>query len=274
MPPVPSRRPETRERHGVFTGDCLPLMREWAESGLRAELVFADPPFNIGYDYDVYDDRRPRDEYLAWTREWVGAAARLLTESGSLWVAIGDAYAAEVKLALDAAGLTMRNWVVWAYTFGVHLSTKFGRDHTHLLYFVKDAARCTFNADAVRVPSGRQAYGDRRADPRGRVPGDVWNFPRVAGTFKERNGSGHNCQMPEAVLERIVLACSGAGDLVVDPFGGTGTTAAVAKRLGRSWKTVELSPDYAAAAAARVAGVVGPDDELRVAKKVSVGSTC
>ncbi|MCX7700902.1 MAG: site-specific DNA-methyltransferase, partial [Gemmataceae bacterium] len=178
------------------------------------------------------------------------------------WLAIGDEYVAEHKVRLDALGLTMRNWVIWHYTFGVHCEKKFTRSHAHLLYYVADAKRFTFNADAVRVPSARQmVYADRRANPKGRVPddtwvlrpqedarffrpdGDTWYVPRVCGTFKER--TGHPCQMPEAVLDRIIRVTTNPGDVVLDPFAGSGTTLVVAKRLGRRFLGIELSENYA-----------------------------
>jgi site-specific DNA-methyltransferase (adenine-specific) len=186
----------------------------------------------------------------------------VLRPDGSFYMAIGDEYAAEIKVRLDDLGLTLRNWIVWHYTFGVHCTRKFTRSHAHILYYVVDPRHFTFDADAVRVPSARQTtYADRRANPKGRVPDDTWVlrpqedercFPptsdtwyvsRVCGTFKER--TGHPCQMPEAVLERIIRASSAPGDLVLDPFAGSGTTLAVAYRLGRRYLGCELSPEYA-----------------------------
>lgn len=238
----------------LHVGDCLTILPTLPAR--CAALVFADPPFNIGYEYDQYDDTRPRAEYLAWADKWLAAAVRMLSPTSSFVLAIGDNYAAEYKVRLDAIGLTMRNWIVWHYTFGVHLTSKFGRDHTHLLYYVADPKRYTFNAEAVRIPSARQTvYNDKRSNPAGRVPGDVWTIPRVCGTFKERNEAGHKCQMPEAVLERVIKATTNTGELVIDPFAGSGTTLAVAKRLGRRWCGVELSEAYAKAARERVNGV-------------------
>lgn len=236
------------------------------------DLAFADPPFNIGYEYDRYDDRRAKDDYLTWTEKWLKAVRRVLKPTGSFYVAIGDEYAAEVKVRLDALGLAPRNWIVWHYTFGVHCHKKFTRSHAHIFYYVVDPKRFTFNADAVRVPSARQTtYADKRANPKGRVPDDTWVLrpqederlfraetdtwyvSRVCGTFKER--TGHPCQMPEALLERIVRASSDRGDLVLDPFAGSGTTLAVAKRLGRRYLGIELSPEYAEKIRERLKGV-------------------
>ncbi|NLH39806.1 MAG: site-specific DNA-methyltransferase [Elusimicrobia bacterium] len=96
----------------------------------------------------------------------------------------------------------------------------------------------------IRVPSARQLiYKDKRANPLGKIPDDVWQFSRVCGTFKERIGK-HPCQMPEDLLELIIKTSSNQGDLVLDPFGGTGTTSVVAKRLKRNFITMEISKEY------------------------------
>ena len=116
------------------------------------DLVFADPPFNIGYKYDVYEDEKSAEEYLSWTHRWMGQAMRVLKPEGSLWVAIGDEFAAEVKvLGHRTLGLTPRGWIVWYYTFGVHCTKKFTRSHAHLHYFVK-GKKFTFNDGDIRVP--------------------------------------------------------------------------------------------------------------------------
>jgi site-specific DNA-methyltransferase (adenine-specific) len=273
--------------------DCVQGLGRLPEGSV--DLVFADPPFNIGYDYDVYQDRRAGEDYLAWSRTWIEAVSRVLKPTGTFWLAIGDEYAAELKVLCRELGLHCRNWVIWYYTFGVHCNNKFTRSHAHLFYFVKDPKTFTFNSLSVRVPSARElVYGDKRADPDGRMPddtwmmtpllpadvatkdgfilrpqdiperfpadSDTWYFARVAGTFAERRG-WHGCQMPEQLLGRIIRACSNEGDLVLDPFGGSGTTLAVAKKLNRHYAGFELSRDYAQKIEERLASI-SPGDEL------------
>jgi DNA modification methylase len=260
------------ETNRVHRGDCLDLLGQLPDGSVP--LIFADPPFNIGYDYDSYDDRRSSEDYLGWSKRWLAEICRVLRPDGTLWLAIGDEYAAELKvLATRELGLTCRSWVVWYYTFGVNCRQKFSRSHAHLFHLVRDAGTFTFNTDAIRVPSARElVYGDRRANPKGRLPDDTWilrpqdlpegfsaaedtwYFPRVCGTFKERSG-WHGCQMPEQLLGRIIRASSNPGDLVLDPFAGSGTTLAVAKKLDRRFLGFELSETYAAQIATRLGGI-------------------
>lgn len=243
-------------RDQILCGDCVKILREVKEP--FADLVFADPPFNIGYKYDKYHDSRASGKYLAWTRDWIGQCVRVLKPHGSIYIAIGDEYAAHIKLILeDELGLTLRNWIIWHYTFGQQTKIKFARSHTHILYFVKDAKHFTFNDDLVRVISDRQKkYKDSRAYPAGKLPDDVWNeYPRICGTFAER--TGHPCQMPESLLARIIRASSNAGDWVLDPFCGSGTTATVAYKLGRQYTTIDLSETYVQATRERIAESTG-----------------
>jgi DNA modification methylase len=280
----------------IVQGSCVDGMAELPDGCV--DLVFADPPFNIGYTYDVYDDQREADEYLRFCESWIGQAHRILKPDGTFWLAIGDEYAAELKLLSQRLGFHCRSWVIWYYTFGVNCVRGFSRSHTHLFHFVKDRERFTFNGDnpAVRVASARQlVYADKRANSKGRLPDntwilrpqdsppggfamshDTWFYSRVAGTFKEREGF-HGCQMPEQILGRILRISSNAGDVVVDPFGGSGTTLSVAKKLGRQWLGFELSPEYATHIASRLAQcnvgdpLDGVDDPLSSSPKTSSG---
>src|SRR5688572_16722486 len=272
---VPQSSLETSRIH---QGDCIDLMRQ-IEAG-SIDLAFADPPFNIGYSYDEYHDRQDADEYVAWSRAWIAEIHRVLKPNGSFWLSIGDEFAAELKVAAQhQVGFSTRSWVVWYYTFGVNCKQKFSRSHVHLFHFVKDENHFTFNAEdpQVRIPSARAlVYGDKRADPAGRLPDDTWilrpqdlpegfqplddtwYYARVAGTFKQRQGF-HGCQMPEQPLGRIMRVSSNPGELVLDPFAGSGTTLAVAKNLGRRWIGCEHSEEYVRAATKRLDAISGGD---------------
>jgi len=243
-------------RNQILCGDCVEILRAVKEP--FADLIFADPPFNIGYKYDKYHDDKASEKYLAWTRDWIGACVGVLKPQGSFYIAIGDEYAAQIKLIMeDELRLTLRNWIVWHYTFGQQTKNKFARSHTHILYFVKDPKNFVFHDEAVRVISDRQKkYSDKRANPAGKMPDDVWNeYPRVCGTFTER--TGFPCQMPESLLARIIRASSNEGDWVLDPFCGSGTTATVTRKLNRIYTSIDISETYVQAAKERIADSEG-----------------
>jgi site-specific DNA-methyltransferase (adenine-specific) len=286
----------------IVPGDGLKTMGKWPDASV--DLIFADPPYNIGYHYKldkqgrantkgktVYDDNRSYKDYHEWSKKWISDCARVLKPTGSLYILIGDEYAAEVRMhlkSLEADGqLAFRNWIIWHYSFGQNCKAKFNRSHAHLMYCVGSAALNSwsvkdppfaFNKADIAVPSARQTtYGDARAKPGGKLPddtwylrpqqamaaaeaeghelfgedGDTWTMSRLCGTFKERLG-WHPCQLPESLLERVIKLSSNQEDLVFDPFTGSGTTLAVAARLGRRWVGCELSEDYARRAAERI----------------------
>jgi len=236
----------------IICGNCIEVLSKVRKP--FADLIFADPPFNIGYKYDKYNDKVKSKNYISWTKDWMTMCKNVLKPHGSFYIAIGDGYAADVKKIADDLHLFMRNWLIWHYSFGQQMKNKFARSHTHIFYFVKNENHYTFNDQAVRVPSDRQLlYNDKRANPAGKMPDDVWNgYPRVCGTFKERTG-WHPCQMPESLLKRIVAVSSNPGDCVLDPFSGSGTTAVTAAQLGRNYLGVEISKSYVEKAKKRLA---------------------
>jgi len=249
----------------IICGDCIEVLGKVKEP--FADLIFADPPFNIGYKYDKYHDKRKRQSYIEWTKEWMTACKKVLKPQRAFYIAIGDEYAANVKVIADDLGLFMRNWLIWHYTFGQQMKNKFARSHTHIFYFVNDKKNFTFNDAAVRVPSDRQLiYNDKRANPAGKMPDDVWNgYPRVCGTFKEREG-WHPCQMPENLLKRIITVSSNPGDCVLDPFSGSGTTAAAAYQLGRNYVGIEISGQYVENTNKRLAELKKQQSEMLLQK--------
>lgn len=267
--------PTHYELDNIYNVDCCVALHEMQQSSI--DLCFADPPFNIGYEYDQYQDSKITEEYLAFCDRWIHGCYRVLKPNGTFWLAIGDEYVAELNLICKQHGFYLRSWVIWYYTFGMHRVNNFTRSHTHLLYFVKDRNNFIFNIDDIKVKSARELiYNDSRAAPEGRLPDDTWLLrpqqygellrglgdggadtwyaSRVAGTFRERLG-WHPCQMPEKILERIVGACSDVGGIVADPMAGSGTTLVAAKRLGRRFIGFELSADYCAGIRERLANV-------------------
>ena len=267
------------ESNQIIEGDCIEILNASADPWV--DLVFADPPFNIGYLYHGYNDERNAEDYQDFSRDWMSAVFKVLKPTGSFYLAIGDDYAAELCVIAKKIGFHLRNWIVWHYTFGQQTKKMFAKSHTHILYFTKtpDPHGFTFNADAIRVASARQTtYGDSRANPKGKVPddvwylrpqetpdpffaadGDTWNVSRVCGTFKEREG-WHGCQMPISVLNRIILASSNEGDVVLDPFNGSGTTVVAAAMLNRKYVGIDQSAEYVAHARKRLAHALEKTD--------------
>lgn len=235
----------------IITGDCCKELIKVDPGTVRC--LIADPPYNIGVDYGngKAADRLPDSRYLAWCEAWMRLCRDRLTPDGSLWVAINDEYAAEFGVMLKHLGLYRRNWIKWYETFGVNCTRKFNRTSRHFHYFTRSPKAFVFNLADIAVPSARLAkYNDKRANPNGKAPDDVWQFPRVAGTHKERV-KGVPTQLPVELTNRIVKCASNPGDLVLDPFLGSGTTGVSAAKLGREFIGIESNPTYAGLARAR-----------------------
>ncbi len=212
-------------------------------------LVIADPPYNLGLKYDGIDDDLDPETYKARVRDWCRAMDLLLTENGSLWVVISEYWSYWYRACLEDLGLHWRNTVIWRYGFGPAQRKKFTPAHASILYYTKHKTDFTFTPD--REQSERQRIGDKRANPNGKVPDDVWDFSRVCGTFHERI-PGVPTQLPVALVERIITTSSKPGEWVCDPFAGSGTTAVAAVRAGRNCVLSEPSAKYREIAKTRI----------------------
>jgi DNA modification methylase len=235
----------------IVRGNCLTVLPKYR--GAKIPLAVVDPPFNIGYVYDQYSDKMTFPDYLSWTGEWVRALKDVLSDTASLYVCIGDNAAAEVKTILDRHGFHLRSWIIWHYTFGVHLESKWGRGpHPRPLLHPRPegCSPGTRTRCGSRVGPADEVQG-QAGQPEGPVcRRTLWTFSRVCGTFKER--TGHPCQMPVALFERIIRASSNPGDVVLDPMCGSGAALVAARMNGRRWFGVELSAAYAKAARERM----------------------
>lgn len=248
--------PEVR----VYVGDCRGIVPRLPEAG-KVDLIFADPPFNWNRAYDQWDDSMPREDYLRFTEEWLDGCVGALADHGSMWVNIPDDTAAEIVVHLKRRGLQMVNWCIWHYRFGQNTESRFISSHVHALYFAKDVGKRTWNPGAILEPSDRATtYFDPRTQNKKegkagmRVPMDVWYGPywgRIQGNNRERRAN-HDNQLPEAYLERVIRACSNEGDLVMDPFLGSGTTGVIAHALKRRFIGVEFSDQNAKSAFERI----------------------
>ena len=243
----------TSDAWRVITGDAVAELRKVAD---RPRLIFADPPYNVGVDYGggAEADLVPGAEFVAWVESWVRLGHAALTPDGSFWFLISDEYAAECCLVLKRY-FTLRNWLIWHETFGVNCSNKFNRTTRHLFYCVKDPARFVFNAEAVTRPSARQVvYNDGRATNAGKLWDSLWTIPRLVGTAAERIPD-FPTQLPLELLTPIICCATDPGDLVLDPFNGSGTTGAAAVANGRRYVGIEKSAKFADLARLRLTGV-------------------
>lgn len=254
----------------VYHGDCREILAKLPEVRDRQlDLVFADPPFNWNRAYDEWEDDLPDAEYLKFTYDWLDLCAGGLSDNGTLWVNIPDDWAAEIVVHLKGRGLKMVNWCIWHYRFGQNTRTRFINSKVHALYFSRHKQPResgkpgrTWNPGKVLEPSDRATtYFDPRTTskrdgmPAGmRVPMDVWYgkfWGRIQGNNDERRGY-HDNQLPEVYLERVIEATSNEGDLVLDPFLGSGTTGVVAHALKRRFIGCEYSAENAKSAFERI----------------------
>ncbi|MDQ2807262.1 MAG: site-specific DNA-methyltransferase [Chloroflexota bacterium] len=212
------------------------------------DLLVADPPYNLGKDYGNNHDLKAWHDYADFTRGWLGEAVRALKPSGSLYVFMGVRFIARLFVLLEEEfQLCFNSWNTWHYTQGMGRKTGFSPRHEDVLFFTK-TKEFTFNLDAVRIP---QKYYRERNNMQGANPGDVWQFSHVHYCSAERQD--HPTQKPEALLELIIKASSNPGDLIVDPFVGSGTTCRVADVLHRHWIGIDINPDYVAMSRTRLA---------------------
>lgn len=206
----------------------------------HARMIFADPPDNIGMTYSDYDDLMEHDDYctfLSMVRQ-TGIA-----HSEVCWLSYYYKYYYDILKDVQAWEITQHNWhqFIWRFTFGQHRTNDCGNGYRPIL---RVSTPCIeWNTDSIRVESARQRLGDSRANPEGRVPDDVWEFPRVVGNAKERRPWISN-QHPEALIERMILMSTKPGDLVIDMFAGSGTVHRVCRRLKRDSYSIDISPDY------------------------------
>jgi site-specific DNA-methyltransferase (adenine-specific) len=232
--------------HKLICGDCL-------DQDLKADCIFADPPDNIGLKYNEYKDQLADEDYRALLQTWV---VNFIKQAETVWISFNARWT--MQMGRIAVWLT-EQWpdvevkpCVQVFTFGQNRQTDLGNNHRPLWRFKwKDTP---VYPEQIRVPSWRQRNGDKRADPRGRIPsdvfdmqyteaGDVFDFPRVTGNSKQRC-DWHVTQLHEDLVERCIKLSTREGDHVLDPFGGTGTTLRVCKKINRACTLIELDPFY------------------------------
>ena len=271
--PVGDKRGTKLPLDTVIVGDCIEELALLPEASV--DLVFADPPYNLQLNNELYRPDNSRVDavdddwdkfgsfsaYDAFTREWLTACRRVLKPSGSLWVIGSYHNIFRVGTTLQDLCFWVLNDVVWRKTNPMpnFRGRRFTNAHETLIWAsMGPKARYTFNYEAMKALNEDLQM---RSD---------WLFPICSGAERLREGCGrktHPTQKPEALLHRIILASSQPGDVVLDPFLGSGTTAVVAKRLGRAFIGIERDKSYAEAAKARLGADAALDPaSLQVSK--------
>lgn len=221
----------------TILGDSIVELKKIESS--TVDLIATDPPYNLGKDYGNNGDSLKKSEYLDFTREWLKEAHRVLKPDGSIYVCMGVRFISYLfTIMQEELKFNFNSWITWHYTQGLGKTKGFSPRHDDILFFTK-SKKFKFNLDSVRVP---QKYYRSRNNMRGANPGDVWKFSHVH--YSNPNRQNHPTQKPEGLFERIILASSDEGDLVLDPFSGSGTTQRVCQQLNRKCTGIEINPEY------------------------------
>ena len=265
---LPSDTPTLFYTHpnGQFwIGDAITWLRSLKNESV--DLVFADPPYNIKKaEWDTFESQK---KYVEWSMEWIEQAARVLKPNGTLYIMGFSEILADIKLPALRFFKGCK-WLVWHYKNKANLGNNWGRSHESILHFRK-TKKFIFNVDGVRIPYGihtlkypshpqadTSQYGKGNGNnqnlwyphPMGAKPKDVIDIPTTCNGMHEK--TPHPTQKPEELLRKILLASSNKGNLVVDPFLGSGTTSVVAEQLGRKWMGCDFSFDYCLWAVKRI----------------------
>ncbi len=204
------------------------------------DLIIADPPYNVGKDYETMVDSINKKEYLEFLNEWTSEAVRTLKPFGTIYTFMGFRFISYLYDILEnRCGLYFNSWISWYYTQGQGKRRGFSPRHDDILMFTKHPKKYTFNLDNIRVP--QKTYRSIN-NMRGANPGDVWEFSHIH--YCQGNRQDHPTQKPEGLIERMVLASSCEGDDVLDPFSGSGTTLRVCQQLNRNCLGLEMNPNY------------------------------
>jgi adenine-specific DNA-methyltransferase len=236
----------------LYQGDCVELMGRL--SGSSVDLTVTSPPYNIGKEYERI---LPLAEYVTWCGKWMGQVYELTAPRGSFWLNVGYVPVPDLGKAVP---LTYLLWnqspfyliqeVVWNYGAGVAARHSFSPRNEKLLWYVRNRDDYYFDLDAVRDPDvkypNQKKNGKLKCNQIGKNPSDVWQIAKVtSGTDRaSKERTPHPAQFPTVLVQRVIQACSPKGGLVLDPFIGSGTTAAVAREHGRLCVGFDLRADY------------------------------
>ena len=241
----------------IYTGNCLGILKNKIDEQ-SVDLIFADPPYNLsgnslkwkgnktGGDWFMMDeqwDKMTAPEYLQFTRKWIGLSSMVLKRRGAIYIACSYHNICEVMIVLKQLGFKIKNIITWYKTNAMPNMTK--RVFTHSTEFIVWAVKGTgwiFNYEKIK-----EINPDKQKNGNPKQMRDMWKLPLVQGKERLRIYNGralHPNQKPEELLKIIILASSNEGDIVLDPFLGTGTTTFIAEKYHRKWIGIESNKDY------------------------------
>lgn len=251
---------ETLGLVSIVHGPCEPTLLNMPEASVQ--VIITSPPYNMGREYERNTDQHT---YVSWLSEVVVKCGRVLAPGGSLWLQVGNLVrngaTAPIDIlvypALARAGLTLRNRVIWVHDHGTHAKRRLSPRHEAILWATKGDTYY-FDLDPIRTPQkwpGKKHFkgpkkGELSCNPLGKNPGDVWAITQVKHNHPEK--TAHPCQFPEELVRRCVLSTSRPGDLVLDPFAGSGTVGRVCAQVGRRALLIERDARYVEIAKQRV----------------------
>ena len=221
----------------LINGDCLKELENIHE---HISCVFMDPPDAIGLKYNEYDDNTPRDEYVGLLHKWVST---FVEKADTVWISFNSRWLLEMASVVSSVLTEDIEFkpCVQTFTFGQYRKNDLGNCHRPLWRIKKKSA--PLYPENIQVPSWRQLNGDKRAAGDGKTPGDVFDFPRVTGNSKQRR-KWHVTQLNEELVERCIKFSTKEGDLVLDPFLGSGTTLRVCSSVNRNCIGIEMDAHY------------------------------
>jgi adenine-specific DNA-methyltransferase len=244
----------------IFLGSCMDLFKQIPDNSV--DLIVSSPPYNIGKEYET---RKHLDQYLDEQKDVLTECVRILKDTGSIFWQVGSYSISGNLIPLDIKffpifedlGMVPKNRIIWMRPHGLHAKRKFSGRHETILWFAK-TNNYKFNLDPIRVPQkyqNKKSYrGDKKGEyschPDGKNPGDIWAFRNVKHNHEEQ--TIHPCQFPEDLITRIVLCTTEKGDVVLDPYMGTGTVAVVAKDFDRNYLGAEIDEKYHEVAMRRI----------------------
>ena len=264
------------EKIVLHHGDCLDLLSQIPDG--KIQLIVTSPPYNIGKEYEK---KLNPDGYLKQQKSVIEECERVLSSSGSICWQVGNYVDNGAIIPLDTLlypifadlGLVLRNRIIWHFEHGLHCSRRFSGRYETIVWFTRRTKDYVFNLDPVRVPQkypGKKYFKGPKAgryscNPLGKNPGDVWDIPNVKSNHVEK--TGHPCQFPVGMIERLVLSMSCKGDWVFDPFLGTGTSIIAAVRNGRRGAGAETEKKYVDISSARIQKAVAGTLRVRPMNK-------